>query len=149
MQKVYLKYSNTNQSHLDNHVAFVVSSIPIIFYMRGYEKDKRMGEKMQKECSSLCLQLNSKTHFFIALENKDMNIRSHIKCSNNFSICIPLKFLYSQMTLSQKKVANLFSLTIQSLHHSQNVNKRQMNKIYLYRTVCIFVVNEKTLTMRQ
>ena len=139
----------TNQSHLDNHVAFVVSSIPIIFYMREYEKDKRMGEEMQKECSSLCLQLNSKSHFVMALENKDMNIRSHIKCSNNFSICISLKFLYSQMTLSQKKVANLFSLTIQSLHHSQKVNKRQMNKIYLYRTVCIFVVNEKTLTMRQ
>ena len=139
----------TNQSHLDNHVAFVVSSIPIIFYMREYEKDKRMGEKMQKECSSLCLQLNSKTHFFMALENKDMNIRSHIKCSNNFSICISLKFLYSQMTSSQKKVANIFSLTIQSLYHSQKVNKRQMNKFYLYRTVCIFVVNEKTLTMRQ
>ena len=72
----------TNQSHLDNHVAFVVSSIPIIFYMREYEKDKRMGEKMQKECSSLCF--NSKNHFVMVLENKDMNIRSHIKSSKQF-----------------------------------------------------------------
>ena len=139
----------TNQSHLDNHVAFVVSSIPIIFYMREYEKDKRMGKKMQKDCSSLCVWFNSKSHFVMVLENKDMNIRSHIKCSNNFSICISLKFLYSQMTLSQKKVANIFSLTIQSLYHSQKVNKRQTNEVYPYRTVCIFVVNEKTPSMRQ
>ena len=139
----------TNQSHLDNHVAFVVSSIPIIFYMREYEKDKRMGEEMQKECSSLCLQFNNKSHFVMVLENKDMNIRSHIKCSNNFSICISLKFLYSQMTLSQSTVANIFSLTIESVYHSQKVNKRQMNKVYLYRTVCIFVINEKTTSMRQ
>ena len=137
----------TNQSHLDNHVAFVVSSIPIIFYMREYEKDKRMGEKMQEDCSSLCF--NSKSHFVMVLENKDMNIRSHFKCSNKFSICISLKFLYSQMTLSQKKVANIFSLTIQSLYHSQKVDKRQTNEVYPYRTVCIFVVNEKTPSMRQ
>ena len=135
----------TNQSHLDNHVAFVVSSIPIIFYMREYEKDKRMGEEMQKECSSLCLQFNSKSHFVMVLENKDMNIASHIKCSNNFSICISLKFSYSQMTLSQGKVANIFSLTIQSLYHSQKVNKRQMNEVYLHRAVCIFVVNSTCL----
>ena len=144
------RFMYTNQSHLDNHVAFVVSSIPIIFYMREYEKDKRMGEEMQKECSSLCLQFNSKSHFVMVLEKRNMNIRSHVKFSTeHFFICISLKFLYSQMTLSQKKVANIFSLTIQSLYHSQKVNKRQTNEVYPYRTVCIFVVNEKTPSMRQ
>ena len=42
------QFMYTNQSHLDNHVAFVVSSIPIIFYMRKYKKDKRMGERCKR-----------------------------------------------------------------------------------------------------